>query len=83
MNDPIEIARFFDVRQAEFAASVLAGDGIETFLDQPFTGSIAPHYAIGSGGIRLFASAEDSERASEVLQSFAAAEEHSSDEESE
>ena len=59
-----------DVRQAEFAASVLAGSGIEAFIDQPFTGSIAPHYMFNHGGIRLFVAAESKEQALEVLASF-------------
>jgi hypothetical protein len=76
-REPVEIARFMDVRQAEFAASVLEGSGIEAFIDQPFTGSIAPHYMLNRGGIRLFVAAESEERAREVL---AAIESESSDE---
>jgi hypothetical protein len=67
VDNPVEVARFLDVRQAEFAVSVLGGSGIQAYVDQPFTGAIAPHYMLGSGGIRLFVRAEDMERASEVL----------------
>jgi hypothetical protein len=70
MSEPLEIARFLYVRQAEFALSVLEGSGIEAFLDQPFTGSIAPHLMLGPGGVRLFVASEDRDRAVEVLQSF-------------
>jgi hypothetical protein len=68
-NVPVEIARFLDVRQAELALSVLNGSGIEGHLDQPFTGSIAPHYMLGSGGVRLFVRAEDADRATLLLES--------------
>lgn len=67
-EDPVEIGRFLDLRQAEIALSVLEGSGIEGFLDQPFTASIAPHYMFGSGGIRLFVRGEDAERARIALQ---------------
>ena len=69
-NAPVEVARFLDVRQAEFAASVLAGSGIEAFVDQQFTGSIAPHYMLNRGGVRLFVAAQSKERALEVLASI-------------
>jgi hypothetical protein len=67
-NEPVAIGRFLDLRQAEFALSVLNGSGIEGYLDQPFTASIAPHYMLGSGGVRLFVRAEDAARATSVLQ---------------
>ncbi|HVL70155.1 MAG TPA: DUF2007 domain-containing protein [Vicinamibacterales bacterium] len=67
---PVEVARFISVHQAEFVRSVLEGSGIEAFLDQPFTGSIAPHLMFGSGGVRVFVAEEDRARAVEVLQSL-------------
>lgn len=73
MSEPVEIARFIDIRQAEFAQSVLEGSGIEAFLDQQFTGNIAPHYMLYGSGIRLFVAAEDEERAREVLAGFESA----------
>ena len=69
VSEPVEIARFLDVRQAEFAQSVLEGSGITSHLDQQFTGNIAPHYMLHSG-VRLFVAAEDEERAREVLAEF-------------
>lgn len=69
-KEPVEIARFLDVRQAEFAVSVLEGSGIGAFIDQPFTGNIAPHYMFNRAGIRLFVAAESRERALEVLGSI-------------
>lgn len=69
-REPVAIARFADVRQAELASSVLEGSGIESFIDQPFTGSIAPHYMFNHGGIRLFVAAEEKEHALEVLASI-------------
>jgi hypothetical protein len=68
-NQPGEIARFVDIRQAEFALSVLEGNGIAAYIDQSFTGSIAPHFMLGSGGVCLRVGAEDRQRAIEVLQS--------------
>ena len=70
MSEPVEIARFIDIRQAEFVQSVLEGSGIEAFLDQQFTGNIAPHYMLYGSGIRLFVAVEDEERAREVLADF-------------
>ena len=70
MSEPVEIARFIDVRQAEFVQSVLEGSGITAHLDQQFTGNIAPHYMLYGSGIRLFVAAEDEERAREVLAEF-------------
>lgn len=69
-NDPVEVARFLDLRQAEFARSVLEGSGIEAHVDQPFTASIAPHHMFGSGGVGVFVAAEQTERALDVLQSL-------------
>jgi hypothetical protein len=69
-TDPVEIARFTTLIEAELALSVLAGSGIEGHLDQPFTGSIAPHITLTSGGIRLFVPAEDAERAAAALQQW-------------
>jgi hypothetical protein len=71
-SEPVSIGRFIDVRQAEMARSILEANGIDSFLDQPFTGSIAPHYMLGSGGIRLFVSTDDQERALEILAAFEA-----------
>jgi hypothetical protein len=71
-RNPVAIRRFLDVRQAEMARSILEANGIDSFLDQPFTGSIAPHYMLGSGGVRLFVAADDEERALEVLAAFEA-----------
>ena len=68
-DNPVEIARFLDVPRADFALSVLQGSGIEAYIDQPFTGSIAPLYMLALGGVRLFVRAEDKERAIEILQS--------------
>jgi hypothetical protein len=69
LDNPVEIARFMQVHQAEFAVSVLEGSGVKAFLDQSFTGHIAPHYVLTSGGVRLFVRAEDRDRAIEVLNS--------------
>jgi len=66
-NAPAEVGRFINVVQAEFARSVLEGSGIPAFLDQPFIGGIAPHYMLGSGGVRLFVADCDKERALQLL----------------
>lgn len=60
------IDRFTDVRQAEFALSILEGSGIEGYLDVPYTSSMFPHLAF-STGVSLFVRIEDEERAREVL----------------
>jgi hypothetical protein len=67
-SEPVVIARFIDIRQAEFARSVLEGSGIEGYIDPPYMASLAPHYFLGSGGVRLFVRAEDAERAILALQ---------------
>lgn len=66
-DDPVLIARFIGIQQAELALSLLDASGIEGYLDQPYTASIAPHYMLGSGGIRLFVRREDREAAIEAL----------------
>ena len=67
---PVEVARFLDVRKAEFAVSVLKGSNIEAFIDQPFTGSIAPQFMLNRAGIRLFVAAQSKQRALDVLASI-------------
>ena len=62
----VMIERYADVRQAEFALSVLEGSGVEAYIDIPFTSSMFPHYALTSG-VALLVRAEDLERAREVL----------------
>lgn len=68
-SEPVTIATFRDIYQAEFAQSVLEGSGIESFIRQPFTAGIAPHYMIGAGGVHLIVAGADAERALEVLAS--------------
>ena len=70
-DSPVEIARFFDVPQADFLVSVLAGSGIQAFIDAPHTGTIAPFYLLGSGGVRVLVRESDRERALEIIESFA------------
>lgn len=65
----IVLERYADVIQAEFARSVLAGSGIDSFLDIPHTGSMFPHYAIATGWVSLMVREEDADRAREVLAS--------------
>ncbi len=44
IENPVEIGRFLDVRQAEFAVSVLDGSGIKAYIDQGFSfGNIRSH----------------------------------------
>lgn len=66
-NRPTVVARFLDLREAEMALSVLQGSGLEAWLDQPFTASIAPHYMFGFGGIALYVREHDTVRAREIL----------------
>ncbi len=68
-DDPVVLRRFIDVRQAEFALSVLQGSGIEGFINVPFTASVAPHYMLNQGGVALFVREADRDRALEVLDS--------------
>lgn len=69
-DEPVEIARFSNIHQAELACSVLKGSGVEAFIDQEFAGSIAPHTMFNAGGIRLYVAAPWKERALEVLQAL-------------
>lgn len=70
ISEPVEIGRFSTLIEAELALSVLAGSDIEGYLDQPFTGSIAPHITLVSGGIGLLVRTEDAERAAAALQEW-------------
>jgi hypothetical protein len=71
MSEPDEsmvvLARFVDIRQAEFALSVLLGHDIDGFLDVPYTSSMFPHYMLGSGGVALLVRESDLERANALL----------------
>lgn len=71
-GDLVLLARYLDVRQAEFALSVLEGSGIQAFIDVPYTSSIAPHYMLGYGGPGIMVRAEDRERAEDVLRTIEA-----------
>lgn len=66
-GNPVTIATFRDVREAELARAVLAGSGIDAHIGQPFTASIAPHHFLGMSGVQLLVAAEDVDRAAEVL----------------
>lgn len=65
----VVLARYIDVRQAEFARSILEAAGVEAFLDSPYTGSMFPHYMLGSSGVALMVHARDEDRANELLDS--------------
>jgi hypothetical protein len=69
IENPVEIERFLHVHQSEFAVSVLDGSGIKAWVDQPFTGHIAPHFSLMTGGIRLVVEAQHAERAVQILRS--------------
>jgi hypothetical protein len=63
----VPVERYSDVIQAQFALSVLAGSGIDAFLDVPHTAAMFPHYALATGGVSLLVRASELERAREVL----------------
>lgn len=63
----VPVERYADVIQAQFALSVLAGSGIDAFIDVPYTGANFPHYALATRGIALLVRASELERAREVL----------------
>ena len=66
----VPVERYADVIQAEFAQSVLAGSGIDAFLDVPYTGAMFPHYALATRGVALLVRASELQRAREVLDSM-------------
>ena len=63
----VVIGRFIDVRQAEFALSILLGNDIDAFIDVPYTSSMFPHVMLGSSGVGLFVRDSDAERATAIL----------------
>ena len=65
---PVVVASFIDVHLAEFAISVLAGSGIDSFIDPEVLGRFR-HLMLAAGGVRLFVRAADAERAVAVLRS--------------
>lgn len=73
MADIVAVSRYADVMQAEFARSVLAGSGIDSFLDVPHTAALFPHYVVAAGWVSLFVRAEDLERARDILSAADAA----------
>jgi hypothetical protein len=64
----VVLGRYLDLRQAEFAVSVLRGSGVDAFLDAPYTSSMFPHYMLVSG-IALFVRESDLEYARDLLAS--------------
>ncbi|MGA7614422.1 MAG: DUF2007 domain-containing protein [Thermoanaerobaculia bacterium] len=72
-DDPVEIASFPYLHIAEFAASVLEGSGVESFLGDQFLGGVRPDLTFTSGGVKLFVRTSDVDRALEVLAEFDAA----------
>jgi hypothetical protein len=69
-DEPVVIETFLDIHQAEFALSVLHGNGIEAELYPRFIPTIAPHHMAGGGGVRLLVRSEDALRARDVLDQF-------------
>jgi hypothetical protein len=63
----VVIGRFLDVRQAEFALTILMGHDIDAFIDAPYTSSMFPNEILGSGGVGLFVRDSDAERAIAIL----------------
>ena len=64
----VVIARYGDVRRADFALSVLLGHEIDGYIDVPHVASMFPHLMIGSeAGIALYVRDSDAERATAVL----------------
>lgn len=67
-DDAVILRRYADVRQAEFARSVLEGNGVNAFLDVPYTSSMFPHYVLAIGGVALLVRAADMQRATDILE---------------
>ena len=66
----VAIARYGDVRAADFALSVLLGHEIDGYIDVPHVASMFPHLMIGSrAGVALYVRESDSERATALLNS--------------
>ena len=64
----VAIARYGDVRAADFALSVLLGHEIDGYIDVPHVASMFPHLMIGSrAGVALYVRESDAERATSVL----------------
>jgi hypothetical protein len=62
----VTIANCFDMNEALHLQMVLGGAGIEAFIPDEVTGTIAPYVFFGSG-LRLQVAEEDAERAAKVL----------------
>ena len=69
----VAVGRYMDVRQAEFALSVLEGHGIDGFIDVPYTSSMFPHYMLNDGGVAVLVRESDAGRATDLLHSEGAA----------
>ena len=78
-GNPVTIATFRDLQEAEMARSILAGSGIDAHVGQPFTAGIAPHHFFATSGVHLLVAAEDADRAVEVLDAADAESEPSND----
>jgi Putative prokaryotic signal transducing protein len=67
-GDPVPIARFFSVAEADVLRSRLEAEGIPAFLVDAQTVQTIPLMAIGFGGVRVFVPEADVGRAREIMQ---------------
>ena len=59
--------RYLDLREAEFAMSVLHGHDVDAFIDVPYTASMFPQYMFGSSGVSLLVRESDLDEAIKLL----------------
>ena len=59
--------RYLDLREAEFALSVLHGHDVDAFIDVPYTASMFPQYMFGSSGVALLVRESDLDEALKLL----------------
>jgi hypothetical protein len=69
MGGIVVVRRFQDRFEAMVARSALEASGIQCWLPEIETVSVAPHYNIALGGCRLLVAEEDLEAAIAALQS--------------
>jgi hypothetical protein len=74
-DDLVLVATFSLPGEAEVAASMLEGAGIESLIDKPFVSGVRPDWIFGidrpDSGVRLFVRREDADVANALLEGMA------------
>ena len=66
-GEPVTIRTCRDIQEAEIVKSALEADGIQAFIPDENVATLYPSQVLDTNGVRVQVSAEDADRAREVL----------------